>query len=59
MTILIIVGDHPVDGGSLSKGWWMMDPGMAVDRTKDGRSPSLGCWVTVLEKVGDHPGDGG
>ena len=37
MTILIIVGDHPVDGGSLSKGWWMMVPGMAVDHPKDGR----------------------
>ena len=37
----------------------MMVPGMAVDHPKDGRSPSLGCWVTVLEMVGDHPGDGG
>ena len=48
VTILVILGDKPYNGGWQSRG----------DLPKDGGWLSWDCYLTILGMVGDHPGDG-
>ena len=57
MTMLGIMGDHPLEGGQQYLGRWFWIMG---DQPKADRWPSRRYWVTilVLKMVGDHLGDG-
>ena len=64
----LMVGDHPGNGWGPSWGWWLTIHGistglnfMSYVDVSNSKSVvhfplvDLGCWVTILGKVADHP----